>query len=115
ASRRRPRRPDWRRPGAMQAARRRLSGRRDDGATRVMLAAMTVAAGARFGPYEIRDLIGRGGMGEATAPATSASGAEVAIKVLSAHLAADCESRERFRREARAVAAISHPNIVAIF
>jgi len=76
---------------------------------------MTLAAGARFGPYEIRDLIGRGGMGEVYRAFDDRLGREVAIKVLSPHLADDRESLERFRREARAVAAISHPNIVAIF
>jgi tetratricopeptide (TPR) repeat protein len=76
---------------------------------------MTLAAGARFGPYEIRDLIGRGGMGEVYRAFDARLGREVAIKVLSPHLAEDEESIARFRREARAVAAISHPNIIAIF
>jgi tetratricopeptide (TPR) repeat protein len=68
-----------------------------------------------FGPYEIRDLIGRGGMGEVYRAFDARLGREVAIKVLSPHLADDRESLERFRREARAIAAISHPNIIAIF
>jgi tetratricopeptide (TPR) repeat protein len=76
---------------------------------------MTLDAGARFGPYEIRELIGRGGMGEVYRALDPRLGREVAIKVLPAHLADDRESVERFRREARAVAAISHPNIVSIF
>jgi tetratricopeptide (TPR) repeat protein len=76
---------------------------------------MTLAAGARFGPYEIRDLIGRGGMGEVYRAFDERLGREVAIKVLAPHLAEDEESIARFRREARAVAAISHPNIIAIF
>ena len=76
---------------------------------------MTLDAGARFGPYEIRELIGRGGMGEVYRAHDPRLGREVAIKVLPAHLAGDRESVERFRREARAVAAISHPNIISIF
>jgi len=76
---------------------------------------MTLAAGARFGPYEIRDLIGHGGMGEVYRAHDPRLGREVAIKVLSPHLAEDAESIARFRREARAIAAISHPNIIAIF
>src|SRR5439155_17681100 len=58
---------------------------------------------------------GRGGMGEVYRAFDARLGREVAIKVLSAHLAEDEESIARFRREARAVAAISHPNIVSIF
>jgi len=76
---------------------------------------MTLASGARFGPYEIRDLLGRGGMGEVYRAYDERLGREVAIKVLSAHLAEDAESVARFRREARAIAAISHPNIIAVF
>src|SRR4029079_12793787 len=76
---------------------------------------MTLAAGARFGPYEIRDLIGHGGMGEVYRAYDPRLGREVAIKVLSPHLAEDAESIARFRREARAIAAISHPNIIAVF
>jgi eukaryotic-like serine/threonine-protein kinase len=76
---------------------------------------MTLLPTARLGPYEIVDLIGRGGMGEVYRAIDTRLGREVAIKVLPADVAGQAESLERFRREARAIAALSHPNIVAIF
>ncbi|MEA2343783.1 MAG: eukaryotic-like serine/threonine-protein kinase, partial [Thermoanaerobaculia bacterium] len=76
---------------------------------------MTLPRGARLGPYEIEELIGRGGMGEVYRASDTRLGRDVAIKVLSSHLAGDPASLARFRREARAVAALSHPNIVAVF
>jgi tRNA A-37 threonylcarbamoyl transferase component Bud32/tetratricopeptide (TPR) repeat protein len=76
---------------------------------------MTLASGARLGPYEIVELIGRGGMGEVYRAVDSRLARQVAIKILPAHLADHSESLARFRREARAIAALSHPNIVAVF
>ncbi len=76
---------------------------------------MTLPAGARLGPYEIVDLIGRGGMGEVYRARDERLEREVAIKILPPHLSAHSEALKRFRREARAVAALSHPNIVALF
>ncbi|MEA2416515.1 MAG: eukaryotic-like serine/threonine-protein kinase [Thermoanaerobaculia bacterium] len=76
---------------------------------------MTLPRGARLGPYEIEELIGRGGMGEVYRASDTRLGRDVAIKVLSSHLAGDPASLGRFRREARAIAALSHPNIVAVF
>ena len=76
---------------------------------------MTLPRGARLGPYEIEELIGRGGMGEVYRASDTRLGRDVAIKVLSSHLAGDPASLARFRREARAVAALSHPNILAVF
>jgi serine/threonine protein kinase len=76
---------------------------------------MTLPRGARLGPYEIEELIGRGGMGEVYRASDTRLGRDVAIKVLSSHLAGDPASLTRFHREARAVAALSHPNIVAVF
>jgi serine/threonine protein kinase len=72
-------------------------------------------AGTNLGPYTIEGLLGTGGMGEVYRARDSRLGRRVAIKVLPQQLAADPVSLERFRREARAVAALSHPNIVAIF
>jgi len=72
-------------------------------------------AGTTLGPYTIEGLLGSGGMGEVYRATDSRLGRQVAIKVLPRQLAADPVSLERFRREARAVAALSHPNIVAIF
>jgi tetratricopeptide (TPR) repeat protein len=76
---------------------------------------MTLSPGSRLGPYEIGAMIGRGGMGEVYRASDTRLGREVAVKILSSHLAEDPASLARFRREARAVAALSHPNIVAVF
>ena len=76
---------------------------------------MSLPLGARLGPYEIGEMIGRGGMGEVYRATDTRLGREVAVKVLSPHLADDPASLARFRREARAVAALSHTNIVAVF
>jgi tRNA A-37 threonylcarbamoyl transferase component Bud32/tetratricopeptide (TPR) repeat protein len=76
---------------------------------------MTLASGARLGPYEIVELIGRGGMGEVYRAVDSRLARQVAIKILPSHLADHSESLARFRREARAIAALSHPNNVAVF
>ncbi|HEV2063127.1 MAG TPA: protein kinase [Thermoanaerobaculia bacterium] len=76
---------------------------------------MNLSSGTRVGPYEVLSPIGAGGMGEVYKARDSRLGREVAIKVLPAHLAGDPEALARFEREARAVAALSHPNIVAIY
>jgi Tol biopolymer transport system component len=71
--------------------------------------------GSRLGPYEITAKLGEGGMGEVFRARDAKLGRDVAIKLLPAHLAADAEALARFEREAQAVAALSHPNILAIF
>ena len=76
---------------------------------------MTLAPGARLGPYEIVAKLGEGGMGEVWRAHDSKLERAVAIKVLPAALAADADALARFEREAKAVAALSHPNILAIF
>ncbi|HUP62796.1 MAG TPA: protein kinase [Thermoanaerobaculia bacterium] len=73
-----------------------------------------LAPGTTLGPYTIADLLGIGGMGEVYRAHDARLNREVAIKVLPPELADD-RALERFRREARAVAALSHPNILAIF
>jgi serine/threonine protein kinase len=75
---------------------------------------MTLSAGTRLGPYEILAPIGAGGMGEVYRARDGKLGREVAIKVLPQKLSADADALAGFEREARAVAALSHPNILAI-
>ncbi len=74
-----------------------------------------LSPGTRLGPYEIEAAIGAGGMGEVYRAHDSRLGRRVAIKVLPERLAGDPDALERFVREAQAVAALTHPNIVAIF
>jgi serine/threonine protein kinase/tetratricopeptide (TPR) repeat protein len=71
-------------------------------------------ASTRLGPYEIVGPLGAGGMGEVYRARDPRLGREVAVKVLPEPFAQDPERRARFEREARAVAALSHPNILAI-
>src|SRR5262245_6777155 len=76
---------------------------------------MSLAAGVRLGPYEILSAIGAGGMGEVYRARDIRLNRTVAIKVLPAHVASDPETRRRFEREARAVAALNHPNICSLY
>ena len=76
---------------------------------------MTLLAGARLGTYEILSPLGAGGMGEVYRARDSRLGRDVAIKVLPETVAQDAERLARFEREARALAALNHPNIVTIF
>ena len=76
---------------------------------------MTLSAGTQLGSYEILSPLGAGGMGEVYRARDSKLKREVAIKVLPQSLAADADALARFEREALAVAALSHPNILAIF
>lgn len=73
-----------------------------------------LSAGARLGPYEILELLGAGGMGEVYRARDERLQRDVAIKVLPALFAQDSDRVRRFEREARAVAGLSHPNIMAI-
>jgi serine/threonine protein kinase len=75
---------------------------------------MQAAPGTRLGPYEIVSLLGAGGMGEVYRARDTRLGRDVAIKLLAPALAADTNAVARFEREARAVAALSHPNILAL-
>jgi TolB-like protein len=76
---------------------------------------MPLSTGARLGPYEIVSAIGAGGMGEVYKARDTRLGRDVAIKVLPAAFANDADRLRRFEQEARTVAALSHPNIVALF
>ncbi|HUL79895.1 MAG TPA: protein kinase [Vicinamibacteria bacterium] len=75
---------------------------------------MALSAPTRLGPYQILGLVGAGGMGEVYRARDPRLGREVAIKILPADRLANSGSRARFEREARAVAALNHPNIVTI-
>jgi serine/threonine protein kinase/Flp pilus assembly protein TadD len=76
---------------------------------------MPLAASTRLGPYEIICPLGSGGMGEVYRARDTRLERDVAIKVLPERLAQDASSLARFQREARAIAALSHPNIVAVY
>lgn len=75
---------------------------------------MTLTTGARLGVYEIVGLLGAGGMGEVYRARDPRLGRDVAIKVLPAGIA-DPERLARFEQEARAAAALNHPNILALY
>ena len=70
--------------------------------------------GSRLGPYEVTAPLGAGGMGEVYRARDERLGRDVAIKVLPAEFASDPDRLKRFEQEARAVAALNHPNILAI-
>src|SRR5262245_18650292 len=76
---------------------------------------MPVAAGARLGRYEILSQLGAGGMGEVYRAKDSQLDRVVAVKVLPKQTSADPDALARFDHEAKAVAALSHPNIVDVF
>src|SRR5256885_15334510 len=76
---------------------------------------MTLATGTRLGPYEIVAPRGAGGMGEVYRARDPRLGRDVAIKVLPESVAGEPSRLHRFEQEARAVAALSHPNVLAIF
>jgi TolB-like protein/Flp pilus assembly protein TadD len=75
---------------------------------------MALSAGTRLGPYEIVALLGAGGMGEVYRARDAKLKRDVAIKVLPQSMARDPDALARFEREALAIAALSHPNILAI-
>jgi Tol biopolymer transport system component len=75
---------------------------------------MSLSAGARLGPYEILAPIGAGGMGEVYRASDPRLGRDVAIKIISTGFAADPDRIHRFELEARAAAALNHPNILAV-
>src|SRR5512139_1357426 len=75
---------------------------------------MSLAPGNRLGPYEIVSQLGQGGMGIVFRARDTRLDRDVAVKVLPRNLAEDPEALSRFEREAKAVAALSHPNILAI-
>src|SRR5712692_8799413 len=76
---------------------------------------MALSAGTRLGSYEIIAALGAGGMGEVYRARDPRLGRDVAIKVLPAAFSADPDRLHRFEQEARAAAALNHPNILAVF
>src|SRR5580704_12824988 len=75
---------------------------------------MPLFSGTRLGPYEVLSLLGAGGMGEVYRARDPQLARDVAIKVL-ANLTSDPERLRRFEQEARAAAALNHPNILAVY
>jgi len=76
---------------------------------------MPLNSGTKLGPYEIQAPIGAGGMGEVYRARDTRLDRDVAIKILPESLARDPDRMRRFEQEARAVAALSHTNIVAVY
>src|SRR5262249_24872125 len=76
---------------------------------------MTLTVGTQLGPYEILCSLGSGGMGEVYRARDTRLDRDVAVKVLPERLAQEATALARFHREAKAIAALSHPNIVAVF
>ncbi|MBS1790615.1 MAG: protein kinase [Acidobacteria bacterium] len=80
-----------------------------------MIAENNPIIGRTLGHYQITSLLGAGGMGEVYRAQDLRLDRDVAVKILPEHLANDAEALRRFEREAKAVAALSHPNILSIF
>ena len=76
---------------------------------------MSIPAGTRLGPYEVVAPLGAGGMGEVYRARDAKLDRDVAIKVLPERLASDSAALARFEREAKTVAALSHPNLLGIY
>ncbi len=76
---------------------------------------MALTPGAKLGPYEVLSPLGAGGMGEVYRARDPQLGREVAIKILPAFLPQDSDRLRRFEQEARAAAALNHPNILAVY
>jgi tetratricopeptide (TPR) repeat protein len=75
---------------------------------------VTLTSGTKLGDYEVKSLLGSGGMGVVYRARDSRLGRDVAIKVLPSFLSADSDRLRRFEQEARAAAALNHPNILAV-
>jgi eukaryotic-like serine/threonine-protein kinase len=76
---------------------------------------MPLAAGVKLGPYELATSIGAGGMGEVYRAHDRRLGRDVAVKIITASFASDASRVRRFEQEARAAAALNHPNILAVY
>jgi serine/threonine protein kinase len=76
---------------------------------------MPLVAGTRLGSYEVLSPLGAGGMGEVYRARDTRLDRDVAIKILPADVAEDAARLQRFENEARAAAALNHPNILALY
>jgi eukaryotic-like serine/threonine-protein kinase len=76
---------------------------------------MRLSGGDKLGPYEILALLGAGGMGEVYRARDPRLRRDVALKILPPEFSSDPGRRARFEQEARATAALNHPNIVGVF
>ena len=76
---------------------------------------MALATGAKLGPYELAASIGAGGMGEVYRAHDQRLGRDVAVKIIPVSFASDASRVRRFEQEARAAAALNHPNILAVY
>jgi eukaryotic-like serine/threonine-protein kinase len=76
---------------------------------------VNLTPGTRVGPYEVAVLLGSGGMAEVYRARDTRLGRDVAIKMIREALSVDGPLRERFEREARLAASLSHPNVVALY
>src|SRR5271155_907127 len=74
-----------------------------------------LATGSKLGPYEVVAPLGAGGMGEVYRARDTRLGRDVAVKVLPAAIASDPDRLRRFKQEARAIGALNHPNILAVY
>src|SRR6266852_5316841 len=75
---------------------------------------MTLASGAKLGPYEIVAPLGAGGMGEVYRARDTRLDRTVAIKILPAHLSSDPARKQRFEREAKTISSLNHPHICVL-
>ena len=76
---------------------------------------MSLAPGARIGPYEVLSVVGAGGMGEVYRAHDTSLKRDVALKILPESFAADADRLARFQREAEVLASLNHPNIAGIY
>src|SRR5262249_20103801 len=76
---------------------------------------MSFAAGTRIGRYEVRSLLGAGGMGEGYLAQDTDLDRMVALKILSPEFVSDQQRLMRFVQEAKAASALNHPNILTIY
>jgi dipeptidyl aminopeptidase/acylaminoacyl peptidase len=76
---------------------------------------MSLASGSRLGPYQILSPLGAGGMGEVYRARDTRLDRDVAVKIVSADVSGDPERRTRFEREAKAIAALTHPHICTLY